>query len=103
MDYILLIDEAGQPYIAHGLWSSAKSVAKKAGSAVKSTATSAGRSAHKYLMKVGEGAKARYFYTKAEIDALLANTYTKAEVDAAIAAAIEAAFAGIATVEGGSF
>lgn len=42
-------------------------------------------------------------YTKAEVDALLANMYTKAEVDAAIAAAIEAAFANIATVEGGNF
>ena len=29
--------------------------------------------------------------------------YTKEQVDAAIAAAIEAAFSGIATVEGGSF
>ena len=59
-DYIVLIDENGQPYIAHGLWSR-----------VKSGARSAGSRAHKYILKVGEGVKARYAYTKEEADALL--------------------------------
>ena len=50
-DYIIMIDQNGQPYIEHS-WAD---VWKK--------------KAHKYLLKIGEGAKARYFYTQAEIDA----------------------------------
>ena len=42
-------------------------------------------------------------YTKAEVDALLANYYTKAQVDAAIAAAIDEAFANIVRAESTSF
>lgn len=49
-DYIVAFDENGQPYIAHA-WG-------------KGTA-------HKYIEKWGEGAKARYFYTKQELEAAL--------------------------------
>ena len=57
-NYVICIDENGQPYIAH-------SVFTKARDAVSST----GRSAHKYIAKIGEGAKARYFYTQEELRA----------------------------------
>lgn len=57
-DYVILIDENGQPYIAHSVFS-------RIGDAAKS----AGRTAHKYIAKVGEGAKARYFYTQEELKA----------------------------------
>ena len=58
-DYIILIDENGQPYIAHGWWDGAKSGAKKVFSGIKN----AGSTAHKYLLKVGEGAKAQYAFS----------------------------------------
>ena len=59
-DYIVLVDENGQPYIAHGLFGNVKRVASNASSR-----------AHKYIAKWGEGAKARYFYTKAELEAAM--------------------------------
>lgn len=49
-DYIIAVDRDGQPYIAHA-W---------------------GRGAngqHKYIAKIGEGAKARYFYTQEQLRA----------------------------------
>ena len=55
-DYIVLIDENGQPYIAHA-WG-------------KGTA-------HKYIKKIGEGAKARYFYTRQELEAFYNQGKTK--------------------------
>lgn len=55
-DYIVLVDENGQPYIAHSLFGN-----------VKKAARSAGSRAHKYIAKWGEGAKARYFYTQEEL------------------------------------
>lgn len=57
-DYVILIDENGQPYIEHSVFSKARDAVK-----------SAGRSAHKYVAKIGEGAKARYFYTQEELKA----------------------------------
>ena len=57
-DYIVLVDENGQPYIAHGIWSKARDAAN-----------SGRKKATKYIEKIGEGAKARYFYTKEELDA----------------------------------
>ena len=62
--YYIAIDKNGEPYIEHGLL---KNVGKKA---------------HKYIMKIGEGAKARYFYTKEEVDA-----YYRKEKDKTKAAA----------------
>ena len=58
--YYIAIDENGEPYIEHGLL---KNVGKKA---------------HKYIMKIGEGAKARYFYTKEEVDAYYNKVKNKA-------------------------
>ena len=69
MNYIILVDEKGQPYIAHGIFSrartaisnttsKAKTAANNAVSSAKTTANNAASKAHKYLMKVGEGAKA---------------------------------------------
>lgn len=58
MDYndrIVVFDENGQPFIAHA-WFNRKGSTKKD---------------HKYLMKIGEGAKARYLYTQQEVQAYL--------------------------------
>ena len=57
-DYVILIDENGQPYIAHSVFTKARDAI-----------SSAGRSAHKYIAKIGEGAKARYFYPQEELRA----------------------------------
>lgn len=48
--YIILIDENGTPYIAHSGF---------------------GKKAVKYIEKIKDGARTRYFYTKAELDAYL--------------------------------
>ena len=62
-NYVILFDENGQPYISHSF----KSAYRKAKSGVKS----AGKTAYKYLLKIGKGAKAQYAYTKEEVDRLL--------------------------------
>ena len=59
-DYIVIFDENGQPYIAHAF----SDKARRAAAAARSRA-------HKYIAKWGEGAKARYFYTKEELDAAM--------------------------------
>lgn len=59
-DYVVLFDENGKPYVAHSAQGS-----------VNSGVRTVGKATHKYLLKVGEGAKARYAYTKEEVDALL--------------------------------
>lgn len=53
-DYVILIDENGQPYIAHSVFTKARDAAK-----------SAARSAHKYIARIGD----RYFYTQEELKA----------------------------------
>lgn len=53
-DYVILIDENGQPYIAHSVFTKARDAAK-----------SAARSAHKYIARIGN----RYFYTQEELKA----------------------------------
>lgn len=75
-NYVILIDESGQPYIAHSVWSKAKSAASSVGSRAKSAAKSAGegmgrgyRAATKYIEKIKDGAKTRYFYTQDELKA----------------------------------
>ena len=62
-NYYIGVDEHGTPYIAHSF----KSAYRKAKSGVKS----AGKTAYKYLLKIGKGAKAQYAYTKEEVDRLL--------------------------------
>ena len=56
-DYIIVYDENGQAYIEHAFWNRKGQTKKN----------------HKYLLKIGEGVKARYFYTKAEVDAYYKN------------------------------
>ena len=73
-DYVILIDSFGQPYIAHSIGSRFKSAAGKVKSGVKSAGEGMGRgwrASTKYLLKVGEGAKAQYAYTQAEVDRLM--------------------------------
>lgn len=50
-NYVILVDENGQPFIAHGLFGDLK------------------RKGAKYIEKITEGAKTRYFYTQQEIEA----------------------------------
>lgn len=50
-DYVILVDENGQPFIAHGIFGDAR------------------KQGAKYIERIKEGAKTRYFYTKAELDA----------------------------------
>ena len=51
--YYIAVDENGQAYIEHGVL------------------RNIGQRAHKYIMKIGDGAKARYLYTKEEVQAYL--------------------------------
>lgn len=50
-DYVILFDENGQPYIAHGFFSNAK------------------ERAHKYIQKIKDSKGWRYFYSQAEWEA----------------------------------
>lgn len=59
----MLVDENGQPYIAHAFWN-------KKGQTKKN---------HKYIAKIGEGVKARYFYTQQELDAYKKELKAKGE------------------------
>ena len=64
-DYIVLIDESGKPYIAHANEDSS-------GGSSKSKGFGKGRGWRenvKYIAKWGEGAKAKYFYTKEQLEA----------------------------------
>lgn len=73
-DYVVLIDENGQPYIAHSFKSRVSSgwgKVKGAGKRAYGAARTAGSKAHKYLLKVGQGVKAKYAYSPEEVDALL--------------------------------
>ena len=73
-DYVVLIDENGQPYIAHSFKSSASSAFRRVKSGVKSAGKGMGRgwrATTKYLLKIGKGAKAKYAYTPEEVDRLL--------------------------------
>lgn len=64
-DYYIAIDENGQPYIAHaGMISNAVST-------VRNGVGRGVRQNHKYLMKIGEGTKARYLYTQQEVQAYM--------------------------------
>lgn len=52
-DYIITVDRDGQPYIEHA-WGNRWA-----------------NKSHKYIMKIGEGAKARYLYTQEEVRAYM--------------------------------
>lgn len=64
-DYIVLIDENDQPYIAHA-W---RDWVQSAPAAGKNAARTAGRRAVKYIEKIGD----RYFYTQDELKAYYNN------------------------------
>ena len=64
-DYVILFDDNGTPYISHGILDSAKS-------AVSNAAKGVGRGVrenHKYILKILENGKSRYFYTQEEVRA----------------------------------
>lgn len=64
-DYVILFDDNGTPYISHGILDSAKS-------AVSNAAKGVGRGVrenHKYILKILENGKNRYFYTQEEVRA----------------------------------
>ena len=80
-NYVILIDENGQPYLSHSIWDRAKSAYSSARSAAGNaygSARSAGNRAVKYIEKIGDGAKARYFYTQDELKAYYDNARSKA-------------------------
>lgn len=56
--YIILFDENGSPYIAHGIISSARNAYQNLKERI-----------HKYILKVEENGGWRYFYSQAEIEA----------------------------------
>ena len=72
-DYIILYDENGEPYLEHAwlgnAWQKTKSGASRAVSAVGGAASNVRQKGAKYYDKIKEGAKTRYFYSKAELDA----------------------------------
>ena len=73
-NYIVSIDEAGEPYIAH-FWQGAKTMASgrvsKGASGVAQGVGRGVRKVHKYIAKWGEGPKAEYFYTQEELEAAM--------------------------------
>lgn len=60
-DYIIRFDESGEPYIAHA-WGQRGP-----------------NQSHKYIAKIGEGVKARYFYTQEELRAFQQGGRQKAQ------------------------
>lgn len=72
-DYIILRDEDGKAYIAHAGWlDNAKNAVTNAAQQVANKAKGVGRGVrqnHKYILKVMENGKARYFYKQEEVKA----------------------------------
>lgn len=75
-DYYIAFDENGTPYIEHGFFDNVKSTVKNVANKVTSTVSNAAkgvgrgvRANHKYLLKVFENGKTRYFYKQSEVDA----------------------------------
>ena len=70
--YLILVDENGQPYIAHAF--SFRNTFRNVGNAVRNTASNVGRRArdtHKYIQKIAKDGKTRYFYSQEEWEAYL--------------------------------
>lgn len=82
-NYIITFDENSQPYIAHISWRGVKTMASgrvsKGASRGMQGVGRGVRTAHKYIEKWGEGAKARYFYTQEELRAALNQGRQKAQ------------------------
>lgn len=79
-DYVILFDEKGTPYIAHAGWlDNARNVARNAANAVGNAAQQVAnrakgvgrgvRTNHKYILKVNENGRTRYFYKPEEVKA----------------------------------
>lgn len=75
-DYVILFDENGSPYIAHaGLLERARGAANAAANRAQQVANQAKgvgrgvRQNHKYILKVNENGKTRYFYKQEEVRA----------------------------------
>ena len=75
-DYVILFDENGSPYIAHaGLIDQARGAVNAAANRVQQVANQAKgvgrgvRQNHKYILKVNENGKTRYFYKQEEVRA----------------------------------
>lgn len=82
-EYIILFDQNGSPYIAHaslsemrqrtaGALRSARSAVGSAAGAVKQGVGRGVRTTHKYIQKIEENGRTRYFYTQEELKAYLA-------------------------------
>lgn len=69
-DFIIAFDEDGKPYIAHGLLSNLRSrfLKNRSGSTGKSQQRSP-RPNHKYIMRIDDNGRRRYFYTREQIQA----------------------------------
>lgn len=63
-DYIIAFDEKGKPYIAH---SAVGNAVNRVASAVKNARGD--RQNHKYILKIDENGRKRYFYTQDEVKA----------------------------------
>jgi len=71
-DYYIAFDENGTPYIEHGVFDNVKKTVSNVASTVSNAAKGVGRGVrknHKYILKVFENGKNRYFYEQSEVDA----------------------------------
>ena len=89
-DYILLFDQNGSPYIAHaslsgirqrasGALRTARSAVGSAAGAVKQGVGRGVRTTHKYIQKIEENGRTRYFYTQEELKAYLNQKKTQTQ------------------------
>lgn len=58
-NYQIMLDRYGRVYLSHGI----------------------GKRAHKYILKIGDGVKARYLYTREEVNAYMNEKKAKREAD----------------------
>lgn len=89
-EYMILFDQNGSPYIAHaslsgmrqrtaGALRSARSAVGSAAGAVKKGVGRGVRTTHKYIQKIEENGRTRYFYTQEELKAYLAEKKAAAQ------------------------
>ena len=89
-EYMILFDQNGSPYIAHaslsemrqrtaGALRSARSAVGSAAGAVKQGVGRGVRTTHKYIQKIEENGRTRYFYTQEELKAYLAEKKAAAQ------------------------
>ena len=71
-DYYIAFDENGTPYIEHGIFDNVKNTVKNAVASTTNAAKGVGRGVrqnHKYILKVFENGRNRYFYFPEEVKA----------------------------------